>query len=92
MFWAWGIGWARGSGRTAMSMLAPVLHKAAIPPTMPPGPAGQAYVGKHADSEGLISEVFIRNRALVLYERDWPPEDIPADVLIELTPTGKDSF
>jgi CubicO group peptidase (beta-lactamase class C family) len=79
---------------TAMSMLAPVLRKAAVPPTMSPvpDPAWQRYVGKYADSEGLISEVFVRNGALVLYEYDWPPEDNPTDVLIELTPTGKDSF
>lgn len=78
----------------AISLVGKAMISAARPiPTAPkPDPLWNVYLGKYIDSTFWESEVIILDGKLKLYSHSYPPEDDPAETLIDLEPVAKHIF
>ncbi len=78
----------------ALALVGPALLKSAARPEAEPvpDPAWKSYVGLYTDSTFWDNEVLILNGKLVIYGHGYPPEDDPADTLVELQPVSKHVF
>ena len=80
--------------RRAMTMLAPVLAKAAAPQVAEAvtDPSWKLYAGRYSDPDGWVTDVLLRGGKLYLYGHSYPPEENPLASLVELVPEGPHVF